>query len=191
MYRSEKETNSIYGTASLGFKRALFLDLTARNDWSSTLPSDNWSYFYPSVGLSWVFTESFGINENILSFGKIRGSWAKVGNDTDPYRTKLTYSPVTDAFNGVTQYHYARVMPPLSLKPEQTTSFEVGTELKFFKNRLGIDFTYYNMKTKDQILGVDISNLRPAGSSVSNAAGSTSGAVSLFGDTCLLTLPLV
>ncbi len=158
MYRSEKETNSIYGTASLGFKRALFLDLTARNDWSSTLPSDNWSYFYPSVGLSWVFTESFGINENVLSFGKIRGSWAMVGNDTDPYRTKLTYSPVTDAFNGVTQYHYARVIPPLSLKPESTTSFEVGTELKFFKNRLGVDFTYYNMKTKDQILGVDISN---------------------------------
>ncbi len=158
MYRSEKETNSIYGTASLGFKRALFLDVTARNDWSSTLPSDNWSYFYPSVGLSWVFTESFDISENILSFGKIRGSWAKVGNDTDPYKTKLTYTPILDAFNGVAQYHYARVMPPLSLQPEQTTSYEFGTELKFLKNRLGIDFTYYNAVTRDQILGVDISN---------------------------------
>ncbi len=158
MYRSEKETNSIYGTVSLGFKHALFLDVTGRNDWSSTLPSDNWSYFYPSVGLSWVFTESLDINEGVLSFGKIRGSWAQVGNDTRPYQTRLTYSPIMDAFNGVTQYHYARQLPPLALKPEITTSWELGTELKFVHNRLGIDFTYYNMKTKDQILGVDISN---------------------------------
>jgi len=159
----EKETNSVYGAVSFGYKRFLYLDVTGRNDWSSTLPSDNWSYFYPSVSLSYVFTETFDIPENILSFGKIRASWAQVGNDTDPYQTLVTYSqlnfndnPIVP-FGGVAQFHYARIIPPLDLKPEQTNSIEFGTDLKFLDNRLGVDFTYYNMKTKDQILAVDIS----------------------------------
>jgi TonB-linked SusC/RagA family outer membrane protein len=159
----EKETNSAYGSVSLGFKRFLYLDVTGRNDWSSTLPSDNWSYFYPSVSLSYIFTETFDIPENILSYGKIRGSWAQVGNDTGPYQTMATYSQLNfaggpiDPIAGVAQFHYARVIPPLDLKPELTTSYEFGTDLKFLKNRLGVDFTYYNMVTTDQILAVDIS----------------------------------
>jgi len=160
---TEKETNSAFGSVSIAYKRFLYLDITGRNDWSSTLPKDNWSYFYPSVSLSWVFTENFNISENILSFGKIRGSWAQVGNDTDPYQTMGTYSqsnftggPIDPIF-GVAQFHYPYIIPPLNLKPELTTSIEIGTDLKFLKNRLGLDFTYYDMKTKDQILAVDIS----------------------------------
>ncbi|MDB4303367.1 SusC/RagA family TonB-linked outer membrane protein, partial [Desulfosarcina sp.] len=161
--RSEKETNSLYGSVSFAYKRFLYLDVTGRNDWSSTLPKENWSYFYPSVGVSWVFTENFNISENILSFGKIRGSWAKVGNDTDPYQTMGTYSqkdfgggPISPIF-GVAQFHYPYIIPPTGLLPEQTTSIEIGTDLKFLKNRLGVDFTWYDMKTTNQILAVDIS----------------------------------
>ena len=164
MNTSEKETNSLYGSVSLGYKRFLYLDLTGRNDWSSTLPSTNWSYFYPSVSMSYVFTETFKISEKILSYGKIRASWAQVGNDTDPYQTIGTYSQLDfnngpiNPISGVAQFHYPYVVPPLDLKPEETTSIEIGTDLKFLKNRLGLDFTWYDKTTKDQILAVDISN---------------------------------
>jgi TonB-linked SusC/RagA family outer membrane protein len=164
MNYAEKETNSLFGSFSLGYKRFLYLDVTGRNDWSSTLPKDNWSYFYPSVSLSYVFTENLKIPEKILSYGKIRGGWAQVGNDTDPYQILGTYSQTNftnnpiDPIKGVAQFHFPYVMPPADLVPEQTNSFEVGTDLKFIKNRVGLDFTYYNMKTKDQILAVDISN---------------------------------
>jgi TonB-linked SusC/RagA family outer membrane protein len=160
---AEKETNSLYGSVSLAFKRFLYLDITGRNDWSSTLPSNNWSYFYPSFSLSYVFTEMFDIDDKILSYGKIRGGWAQVGNDTRAYQTMPTYSqlnfnggPINPIF-GVAQFHYPYIIPPLDLKPEQTNSIEIGADLKFLKNRIGVDFTWYDMKTTDQILAVDIS----------------------------------
>ncbi len=157
MYKEEYETNSIFGSASLSFKDYLYLDVTGRNDWSSTLPKDNWSYFYPSVSLSWIFSEAFNINENVLSFGKIRGGYAQVGGATSPYQTVATYASSTSAFNGVAQYYFSRELPPLDLKPEQSKSIEFGTNLMFFKNRLSLDFTYYDTKTENQIMAVDIS----------------------------------
>lgn len=159
-YRKEKAINSIYGSANLGYKSLVYLDLTLRNDWSSTLPKDNNSYLYPSVNTSFVFTE-LGAFENLewFDFGKVRAGWAKVGNDTDPYRLDKFYiQPVDEDFY---PYHYwgqnALYSVPSTLnnpdlKPESTSSWEVGLDLKFFKNRLGVDFTYYDMSTTDQII---------------------------------------
>ncbi|HOW24268.1 MAG TPA: SusC/RagA family TonB-linked outer membrane protein [Bacteroidales bacterium] len=158
MYDSHGRENSVFGTLNLNFRRMLYLDITGRNDWSSTLPKDNWSYFYPSFGLSWVFTEAFDIPQNILTFGKIRGSWAQVGNATDPYQLTPTYAADPATFNGVACYYFTETMPPLDLKPEKTASLEVGTDLKFFNNRLGVDYTYYDKTTKNQILGVQVSS---------------------------------
>ncbi|MCF8233453.1 MAG: SusC/RagA family TonB-linked outer membrane protein [Bacteroidales bacterium] len=158
MYREEWETNSIYGRATFGYKHMLYLDLTARNDWSSTLPSDNWSYFYPSASLSWVFTEAFDMDENVLSFGKIRASYAEVGSGTTPYQLYATYVPLQNSFNGIAQYHLSRQIPPLDLKPELAKSIEFGTDLRFFQNRVGLNVTYYDVKTSNQIMPVDISD---------------------------------
>jgi TonB-linked SusC/RagA family outer membrane protein len=155
MYDEEKETNSVFGSVNFSFRDWLFIDVTARNDWSSSLPSDSWSYFYPSVNLGWVFTDAFNIGGNIFSFGKLRTSWAQVGNDTDPYQTLATYGSA-DPFNGVTQFQYATEIPPLNLKPETTTTYEFGGDLRFFMNRLGIDVTYYDKVTTDQIMAVEI-----------------------------------
>ncbi|MFD2598560.1 SusC/RagA family TonB-linked outer membrane protein [Sphingobacterium corticis] len=151
-------SNSVFAQASLGYKDALYLDLTARNDWNSTLPANNLSYFFPSASLSWVFTNSLPINEGILSFGKLRASWASVGKGAgNAYYTQGTYVPNTAAFNGVTLYSISPILPPLNLLPEKAQSTEVGAELRFLNNRIGLDFTYYNKKSLDQIMQVNVS----------------------------------
>ena len=156
----EKEINSLYGFANIGYKDYLFLDLTARNDWSSTLPSNNRSYFYPSVSLSGIVTqmlEKMGVdyNKGVLSYAKLRGSFAQVGKDTDPYQLRMNYGTSIGAYSLL----YASVPTTLAntnLKPEISTSYEVGTELKFFNNRVGLDFTYYNTVTKNQVLYIPV-----------------------------------
>jgi TonB-linked SusC/RagA family outer membrane protein len=168
MYDREKVTNSVFGTFNFAFKEYLFLDATFRNDWSSTLPKDNWSYFYPSVSLGWIFTETFGMPQNILSFGKVRASWAQVGNDTGPYQIIPTYSG-DSPFGNVTPFSFTNELPPLNLLPEQTSSFEVGGDFRFFMNRLGLDITYYNAVTENQIMAVDISTATGFGSMRLNA----------------------
>lgn len=156
MSESQRRSNSVYGQASLGYKEWLFLDLTARNDWNSTLPASNWSYFYPSASLSWVFTNALNIPNSFLSYGKLRTSWAKVGNGTSPYQLNATYGASSSAFNGVSLYSLSSQLPPLNLKPESAESVEVGAELQFLKGRFGLDATYYNKTTKDQIMAVNI-----------------------------------
>jgi TonB-linked SusC/RagA family outer membrane protein len=156
----EKEINSFYGFANIGYKDYLFLDLTARNDWSSTLPSNNRSYFYPSVSLSGIVTqmlEKWGVNynKNVFSYAKLRGSFAQVGKDTNPYQLRMTYDTSTGPYSLL----YATVptkLANINLKPEIATSYEVGTELKFFNNRIGLDFTYYNTVTKNQVLDIPV-----------------------------------
>ncbi|MCO4294294.1 SusC/RagA family TonB-linked outer membrane protein [Solitalea sp. MAHUQ-68] len=148
----EKNTNSFYLVASGAYKNFLYLDATVRRDASSTLPEDNNTYYYPSVGASFVFTDAFKLNNNIISFGKVRASAAEVGNDTDPYQLDLYYSlnPITingNSGGGIS----SSVLPNKDLKPTRTRSYEFGTELKFLKNRLGVDFTYYNSESRDQI----------------------------------------
>ena len=118
---SEKQVNSLLGYATVGFKNSLFLHVTGRNDWSSTLPKDSWSYFYPSFGLNWIITEMVETNPGILTFAKVRASYAEVGNDTDPYRLSSTYS---FGGGGVLGYSWrGGTLPNTDLKPENTKSY--------------------------------------------------------------------
>ncbi len=153
---SRKRINSVYGSASFGFKNWLFVDFTARNDWSSTLPIDNCSYFYPSVGSSFVFSDAFHINPSILSFGKLRASLAYAGADTSPYRTGQTYS-YAGLYNGQPLQSISTTLNNPELMPEQTRSIEAGAELKFLNNRLGVDFTFYRSDSYNLITSVALS----------------------------------
>lgn len=166
-FRSEKRINSLYGSAQVGYKNLLFLDLSARNDWSSTLPSNAWSYFYPAINLSAVVSDMVNLPE-VISFAKVRAGIAQVGNDTQPYQLLSTYNPQTPV-KGLPAYAETSVIPNLSLKPEISTSFETGIDLRFFKNRIGIDFTYYLTRSKNQILGIPLSNTTGYSSRVINA----------------------
>ena len=154
-----KAINSLFGSAQFAYKNALFLDLTGRNDWSSTLPSSNNSFFYPSVSLSSILTDLLKLDSKTLSYAKVRGGWAKVGSDTDPY-SLLPVLSFGDGWNSSTKYLNQFVpnnLPNAELKPQFATSVELGTELKFFMNRVSVDVTYYNTKTTDQIISIPIS----------------------------------
>ena len=153
---NEKRINSLYGSMHFDFKHYLFFDLTARNDWSSTLPAANNSYFYPSVNASFVFSKALGLENDWFSFGKIRSSMAQVGSDADPYMLNLTYVS-NGTFNGLPLVTVSNTLPLATLKPEITSSFELGADVRFFKNRLGIDFTYYNATTRNQIVPANVS----------------------------------
>jgi len=152
MSDSEKRTNSVYAAANASYKDYLFFGVTGRNDWSSTLPASNRSYFYPSVSLGFGLTDVLKLESNILTYAKIRGSWAKVGGDTSPYQLSRTYS--ASSFSSVSMFSPTGTMPPANLKPEETVSFEIGADMKFFKDRLSLDITYYDQTTVNQILSV-------------------------------------
>jgi len=145
------QTNSLYGSASIGYKGFLYLDVTGRNDWSSTLPAANRSFFYPSASTSFVFTEVLKIPETILSFGKLRASVADVGNDTSPYNLYSLFN-YKGAFNGSPYISFDNVLKNSNLKPEKTLSYEVGLELKFLKDRIAFDGSLYTKNTTNQIL---------------------------------------
>lgn len=149
---SKKEVHSVLGNAQIGYKGMAYLDVTGRNDWSSTLPSKNWSYFYPSVSLSAIISEMTTLPSPI-SYLKLRGSWAQVGNDTNPYSLTNPYTlglTIGEILNAETSGTY----PLENLKPEETKSWEVGLDMRMFQGRFGIDFTYYKSNTTDQILSV-------------------------------------
>lgn len=149
--RRTKQLNSVYGAVSLGYKNYAFLDITGRNDWSSTLPKNANSYFYPSVGGTLIITDMLKMRSSFLSFAKLRASLAVVGNDTDPYRLDQTYS-FNGFFNGATIAALSTTRNNAELKPEKTTSKEIGLDLRFLKNRLSIDATYYDAATTNQII---------------------------------------
>lgn len=153
---SKKEIQSVFGNASVGWKSMLYIDVTGRNDWSSTLPAANRSYFYPSVGLSGIISEMVKLPE-VIDYLKLRASWAKVGNDTNPYQLSYVYSNSTSIVNGgtVLEMKLPDTYPLRDLKPEETVSYEIGLDYRMFKNRLGVDFTYYNSYTKNQILAIN------------------------------------
>jgi TonB-linked SusC/RagA family outer membrane protein len=177
-YLARKQVNSLYGQAQFGFRDYLFLDVTGRNDWSSTLPEDNNSYFYPSVSGSFVFTDVVPVL-SALSYGKLRASWARVGNDADPYQLASVYSAGTP-FNSFPTFAVNNQIPNANLKPESTDSWEVGTELSFLNNRLGLDVTYYDAATTNQILAVQISPTSGYTSQVLNAGKVTNRGVELL-----------
>jgi TonB-linked SusC/RagA family outer membrane protein len=158
-YLSKKEMQSVYFTGQLAYNNYLFLDVTGRNDWSSALGINNYSFFYPSVSASFVFTDAFKvIPSNILSYGKVRASWAQVGNDSNPYLTKNGYASTTTTYAGQGLSWMNSTIPLFNLKNELTESWEIGADLRFLNNRLGVDVTYYNGKTTNQILPVNVSN---------------------------------
>ena len=153
--RSELEVNSVFGSVDLDYKRIFFVTLTGRNDWSSTLPRDNWSFFYPSASGSFVFSDAFNISDRILSFGKLRVSWAQVGNDTAPYSLDRFITRNATSFNDQPVLGIQNIIPAVSLEPEESTSFEVGTELYFLNDKIRLDVAYYENETSNQLVGVD------------------------------------
>ena len=165
----EKEVQSLFGALSLGYKNFLYLDITGRNDWSSTLPVNNNSYFYPSVSLSAILTDMLDLQSNFLSYAKVRASWANVGNDTDPYRLAQVFSP-QDPWNSTTPvFSENREIANSDLKPESTTGIEFGTDLRFLNGRLGLDLTYYDQTTEDQIINISVSRATGYSSKLINA----------------------
>ncbi len=154
---SEKVVNSLYASANIGFRNYLFVDVTARNDWSSALPAHNRSYFYPSAAVSAVLSDMFNMHSSVLSFAKVRAGIARVGNDTDPYNLMQTYE-YANAWGSLASLKESNGLLNAELKPELTSSYEVGADLKFFNNRLGLDLTYYDKQSYNQILKVDVSN---------------------------------
>ncbi|MCP4311537.1 MAG: SusC/RagA family TonB-linked outer membrane protein [Bacteroidetes bacterium] len=167
-FQREREIQSVYAMASLEYKGQIFLDVTGRNDWSSTLPVDNNSYFYPSVTASWIFTETFGLDQDIFSFGKLRLGLAQVGNDAGAYLLGSTYAAGTPYGNNPL-YSLANTMPPQDLVNELITSRELGLDLRFLNNRLGVDFTVYKSVAKNQILSAAISTVSGYASQTINA----------------------
>ena len=166
---TKSETQSVFGTANFSWRNALFLDLTARNDWSSTLPSNARSYFYPSASVSAVITELLDIKSNVLSFGKIRASYAQVGNDATPYQLAQTFNS-SGSWNGsIPKFAENIQIANSNLKPEITTGLELGADFRFFRGKLGLDVTYYDQTTRDQILGVEISKASGYNTRILNA----------------------
>ncbi|MEM6646885.1 MAG: SusC/RagA family TonB-linked outer membrane protein [Bacteroidota bacterium] len=176
---NEKQVNSLYGQAEFSYSDYLFLNLTGRNDWSSTLPVDNNSYFYPSVNLSFVFSDALQMPE-FLSFGKVRANWAEVGGDTDPYQLGLTYS-LNGSHLGQPRGAIAQGQIPLAdLRPSSTVGVEAGFDVRFFDNRLGADFTVYSQTASDQILATTISSASGFGSQLINAGEIKNSGVELL-----------
>ncbi|GBU08335.1 SusC/RagA family TonB-linked outer membrane protein [Bacteroidales bacterium] len=166
-----KRINSVYAFANMDYKSQYYLDVTGRNDWSSALiyadGRGNTSYFYPSVSASWLFTETFKKSiPSIISFGKIRASYAIVGNDCDPYLTTSTgYYEFDNTFVNPSDgrdYPYYKfdsdALPNLNLKPEKQHSIELGLDLRLLSNRLNFDFAWYKTNTKNQILALQTSS---------------------------------
>lgn len=165
----EKELQSVYAAGEIGYKNYLFLDITGRNDWSSTLGSNNYSFFYPSVGSSFIFTDAFDMHSKVLTFGKVRASYAEAGNDASAYLTQSGYSVNPTPFNGQTYASQDNNIALYNLKNELKHSIEFGADLRFFNNRIGLDATYYKSNTKNQIVPVGISTASGYTTKVINA----------------------
>lgn len=141
----------LYGSIQLDYRRWAFLNITGRNDWSSTLPVDNNSYFYPSVTASVLLSEAFGWRSKAVNYLKIRGGWSQVGADANPYQLATVFTSET-AFNGNPLQSSSTIGMNPNLKPEKTSSIEAGFETAFWDNRLYLDFTYYKTDSRNQIL---------------------------------------
>ena len=159
--------NSLYAFANFGYKDMAYLDLTARNDWSSALPKENNSYFYPSATLSALMHNVIDLPK-VVSFWKLRANYAMVGNDTGAGRLQMLYyfTAGTDGQAGIAE---ETTYPELNLKPELTTAYEFGSEINFLKNRVKLDFTYYHAITKNQIWSVQLSDVSGYTNAIKNA----------------------
>jgi TonB-linked SusC/RagA family outer membrane protein len=153
-FKSERRINSIYGQAQFGYKNMVFLDLTARNDWSSTLPVNNNSYFYPSASLSAVVSDMVEL-PGFISFAKLRAGVAQVGNDTDPFQLTQPFAP-GQPFGDFRTFSETAVLANPNLKPEISTSYEFGADFRFLNGRIGLDLAYYDIVSRNQILRIPL-----------------------------------
>lgn len=157
MDHTHVRSNSVFASANLGWRDQLYLDLSARNDWSSTIKDD---FFYPSASLSWLPTSTFeNLKGDVLSFWKLRGGWAEIGAGASAYQNRAYYYAQDNAFNGVAQMYHTMILPNEDLKPESVRTWEIGTEIGLFNDRLHADVAYYYKNTRDQILEVSTSNV--------------------------------
>jgi TonB-linked SusC/RagA family outer membrane protein len=154
--RSHRRMVGLFADASLGYKNFAFLNLTGRNDFTSTLPYENASYFYPGVSASFVFSDALGLKNNWFDYGKIRGGWAKVGNDANPQNGQDVYSISTVNFLGQPYASRSGQTVDPKLTPEFTKELELGTDLSFFKRRVNLDFTWYDKISTDLIYAIDV-----------------------------------
>jgi len=169
-YQRNKAINSAFANASVGWKNMLFLEGSIRMDQSSTLPKGSNTYFYPSVTGSFIFSELFPQSvKEVLEFAKFRAGFAQVGNDTDPYQILSTYEHYTRNDPTAPGYRIPSKLVNQNLKPEQTSSFELGLEMEFFHGRLGFDASFYNTITKDQIMPLTLSGTTGYTSKVVNS----------------------
>lgn len=176
-----KGINSVFGSVTLGYKNFLYLTGTARNDWFSTLNPATNDILYPSVGGSLIFTELMDLpTTSFLTFGKLRASWAQVGGDTDPYNLLLTYGLGQGHLGQPTASIQQATIPNPFLTPLTSTEFEVGFDLRFLANRLGIDFTYYDQTTTDDILNASIAESSGFGSTRINIGEITNKGIELL-----------
>ncbi|MEM6801899.1 MAG: SusC/RagA family TonB-linked outer membrane protein, partial [Bacteroidota bacterium] len=164
---SERRLFGVFGSADLTYNDWATLTVTGRNDWSSTLPLDNNSYFYPSVSTALVLSDALNIESDILSYLKVRASFAQVGNDTGPYQLDFLFNPATVAtgqyslnvnfpFNDRLAFTKGNVIPPADLRPEEQTSYEVGAQVDLFNYRLRVDIAAFQTENRDQILALPI-----------------------------------
>jgi TonB-linked SusC/RagA family outer membrane protein len=167
-YLSRRKVNSLYGQTEFGYNDFLFLTLTGRNDWSSTLPQNSNSYFYPSVSGALVFTDAVPSLARVFSYGKLRASWARVGNDAPVYSLRTPFAANTPFLTFPT-FTVPNSLANANLKPEQTSSVELGTELRVLHDRVGLDLSWYNATTTNQIMPVQVDRASGFSSVVVNA----------------------
>ena len=154
---SETEIQSVFAFGQFNWRDWLYLDWTARNDWASTLPSDANSFFYPSLTGSFIWSDAFNIDSDLLDFGSLRLSWAQAGSSGSPYQLSGTYSPGGNTIAGQPVATFTGSIPFVDLENELTTSYEVGTDLRFLDGRFRIDASYYHSVTENQILPIQVS----------------------------------
>lgn len=163
--QSKRRLVGLFGDVTIGWEDMIYLGLTARNDWSSTMPLESNSYFYPGATLSWIFSKLIPENK-ILNFGKVRLAYGKTGNDASPYRTLTSYwqasaggyyvSGITFPLNNTNAFQSSNTQGNSFLKPEMTKEFEIGTNMQFFNGRFGFDIAYYDRRTTDQIFTLPV-----------------------------------
>ena len=154
---SEKALYSAYGKAGISWKNGVFVDVTGRNDWSSSLPADSRSYFYPSVSGSVLPTVFFNPIEDVLDFWKIRASWTVAKKDLSVYEINRVFNVSTDVWNGLSTATYPTKIRDANIKPETESSYEFGTNFRFFNNRLSFDYTYFTRLRYDRLIEANIS----------------------------------
>ena len=185
--RGYESTDGVFGSIRLSYRDYLYLDATGRNDWSSTLPPENNSYFYPSVGVSFIFSDALDLSQGTpLTYGKLRANYGIVGRGAARYQANASYR--FGSFDGTTTNGFGGTVPPKDLQPEQQKTFEIGLNTAFFSDRLRLDFTYYNERNVDQIVNLDLASSSGANSAtVNNGVLVNQGVELTFGATPIQT----